>query len=40
MERGEGLMPYFTAILHMKKPELNQEYRPVHIKYLDELMLI
>jgi uncharacterized protein len=30
-------MPYFAAILHMEKPELNQEYRQAHLDYLQEL---
>lgn len=30
-------MAYFAAILHMAKPELNQQYRPNHLKYLEEL---
>jgi uncharacterized protein len=30
-------MPYFAAILHMEKPELNQKFRPDHLEYLDSL---
>jgi uncharacterized protein len=30
-------MPYFAALLHMMKPELNQEYRPAHLEYLKGL---
>lgn len=30
-------MPYFAAILHMEKPEINQKYRPQHLEYLDSL---
>lgn len=30
-------MPHFAAILHMERPELNQEYRPLHLEYLDRL---
>jgi uncharacterized protein len=31
-------MAYFAAILHMEKPELNQEYRQAHLDYLQELV--
>ncbi|WP_062046659.1 YciI family protein [Bacillus sp. JCM 19034] len=27
-------MAYFAAILHMEKPELNQQYRKAHLDYL------
>jgi uncharacterized protein len=30
-------MAHFAAILRMKKPELNQEYRPHHLEYLEAL---
>lgn len=30
-------MPYFAAILHMEKPELNQQYRQDHLDYLAKL---
>jgi uncharacterized protein len=31
-------MAYFAAILHMEKPELNQEYRQAHLDYLEALV--
>ncbi|MBH0162871.1 YciI family protein [Fictibacillus sp. 26RED30] len=31
-------MAYFAAILHMEKPELNQEFRQAHLDYLAELV--
>jgi uncharacterized protein len=31
-------MAYFAAILHMEKPELNQEYRQAHLDYLQALV--
>ncbi|MGZ4164890.1 MAG: YciI family protein [Tumebacillaceae bacterium] len=30
-------MAHFAAILHMKQPELNLEYRPHHLEYLEGL---
>ncbi|MBP3950496.1 YciI family protein [Bacillus suaedae] len=30
-------MSYFAAILHMEKPELNQQYRQQHLDYLEQL---
>jgi uncharacterized protein len=31
-------MAYYAAILHMEKPELNQEYRQAHLDYLQALV--
>jgi uncharacterized protein len=31
-------MAYYAAILHMEKPELNQEYRQAHLDYLAALV--
>ncbi|AYK06890.1 YciI family protein [Brevibacillus laterosporus] len=30
-------MAHFAAILHMKNPEKNQEFRPHHLEYLEKL---
>jgi hypothetical protein len=30
-------MAHFAAILHMQKPEKNQEFRPHHLAYLESL---
>jgi uncharacterized protein len=30
-------MPYFAAILHMEKQELNQHFREQHLEYLSKL---
>ncbi|ATO50336.1 MULTISPECIES: YciI family protein [Brevibacillus] len=30
-------MAHFAAILHMKNPEKNQEFRPHHLEFLEKL---